>query len=125
MINSARPLILDLGCCGTSALQTNVWGDELPGVDGDAYELEPGQANLLIVAGRLSPAFCPWLSTLYEQLARPKWVIAFGTCAASGALFDTVAVEQVIPVDVVLPGCPPHPSMLRDAVDTLVRQRPR
>jgi NADH:ubiquinone oxidoreductase subunit B-like Fe-S oxidoreductase len=62
---------------------------------------------------------------LYARLAGPKWVIAFGTCAGSGALFDSIAVEQVIPVDLFLPGCPPHPAMLRDAVRALIQQRPR
>ena len=119
MIDPIRPLILDLGCCGLSALQANAWQDDLPPVG------EPGQANLLIVAGRLSPALSPFLNVLYQQLARPKWVIAYGTCAASGALFDTIPADHVIPVNICIAGCPPHPDTLRDALTTLARQRRR
>lgn len=119
MISSFRPLILDLGCCGLSALQAKAWEKDLPSVS------ELGQANLLIVAGRFPPAFGPFLRTVYEQLARPKWVLAYGTCAASGALFDTVPLDQVIPVDMWIAGCPPHPATLRDVLTVLARQRRR
>ena len=117
MIRSIRPLILELGSCGLSALQTSIWEDD------PAIVCEPGQANLLIVAGRIPPAFCPFLSALYAQLAAPKWVIAYGTCATSGAVFDTVSVQRVIPVDTYITGCPPYPDMLRDALTSLARQR--
>lgn len=102
-----------------SAVQATTWSHDLHAVD------EPGQANLLIVAGRLSTACRPFLSELYEQLASPKWVIAYGTCATSGAVFDTLAVEQVVPVDIWIAGCPPHPDTLRDALTGLGQRRRR
>ena len=118
-----RPLILGLGCCGVSALQIGAPGYGLPGFDGSAYDLDPEQTNVLIVAGRVSFMFDPFLRTLYEQLAVPKWVIAYGTCAISGAVFDTLSVDQIIPVDVAIPGCPPHTGALRDALARLPRRR--
>ena len=118
-----RPLILDLGCCGTSALQICTPGCGLPGFEGSAYDLDPEQANVLVIAGRVSPAMVPTLRSLYDRAARPRWVIAYGTCAASGAVFETVPTDRVIPVDVLLPGCPPHPTALCDALARVPRRR--
>ena len=120
-----RPLILDLGCCGVSALQIGAPGYGLPGFDGNAYDLAPEQANVLIVAGRVSPPLEPFLRALYERLAAPRWVIAYGTCAISGAVFDTLGVDRILPVDVTLPGCPPRTDVLRDALACLRRRRTR
>ena len=120
-----RPTIVDLGCCGTSALQIGAPAYNLPGYDGSAYDLAPEQSNVLIVAGRISPAFAPSLRALYDRMAPPQWVIACGTCAISGAVFDTLPTEQVIPVDMWAPGCPPHPDALCDALARLSRRRPR
>lgn len=126
---SIRPLILDLGCCGLSAIQANIREYDLAHarirrrlvhcVD------DPGQANILIVAGRLLPACRAFLSDLYDQLASPKWVIAYGTCAISGALFDTLATDQVIPINMTVTGCPPHPDALYDALANLIQQEQR
>ncbi len=113
-----RPLLLDLGCCGLATL-----GPGWPAVDGGAYDLVPAQANLLIVAGRISPAICPHLDALYQQLAQPRWVIAYGVCAISGAIFDTIAVEHLLPVDARIAGCPPHPNALYHALSNLSRQK--
>jgi NADH-quinone oxidoreductase subunit B len=118
-----RPLIVDLGCCGTSALGIGAPGYDLPGFDGGAYDLDPEQANVLIVAGRVSAAFAPRLRALYGQMAVPRWVIAFGTCAVSGAVFDTLRTSEVIPVDVFVGGCPPLPDALHEALARISRRR--
>jgi NADH-quinone oxidoreductase subunit B len=120
-----RPYILDLGCCGTSALQIGAPGCGLPGFDGRAYDLAPEQANVLIVAGRVSLVFAPILQALFKQIAFPGWVIAYGTCAVSGAVFETLPAGQAIPVDIAVPGCPPHPNALCDALAHLSRRRIR
>jgi NADH-quinone oxidoreductase subunit B len=119
-----RPLILDLGCCGTSAIHIGAPGYGLPGADGSGYDLGPEQANVLIVAGRLSRELAPTLEALHQEMAAPKWVISYGLCAISGSLFGTLATSEMIPVDLAVPGCPPHPQMLAQALASLSRRRP-
>lgn len=118
-----RPLILDLGCCGTSALHISTPGYSLPGVDDIAFELTPAQANVLIVAGRIVPALEPALQAIYARLAAPKMIIAYGTCAISGAVFDTIPTAQFVPVDLHIPGCPPHADVLHAALRDLFLRR--
>jgi NADH:ubiquinone oxidoreductase subunit B-like Fe-S oxidoreductase len=120
---ATRPLILDLGCCGVSALHIGAAGYDLPGFDGAAYDLEPYQANALIVAGRVPGALVPFIHAVYEQLAAPRWVIAYGVCAISGAVLDTQSVAQILPVDLSVPGCPPHTRALWHALSRLPRRR--
>ena len=119
-----RPLVLDLGCCGTAALQIGAPGYVLPGLDGGAYDLAPDQATVLVVAGRVSAAFAAELVSLHRRLAPPRWVIAYGTCALSGAVFNTIATQELIPVDVAIGGCPPHPDVLCSALARVPRRRP-
>ena len=118
-----RPLILDWGCCGPCALQIGAPGYDLPGFAGGVYDLSPEQANVLIVAGRVSSPLAERLRSLHARLRSPRWVIAFGTCALSGAVFDTLPAAQIIPVDVSIPGCPPPTSALLDALARLSRRR--
>ncbi|HAM24241.1 MAG TPA: NADH-quinone oxidoreductase subunit B, partial [Actinobacteria bacterium] len=84
------------------------------------FRASPRQADLMIVAGRLSQKMAPVLRTIYDQMAEPKWVIAMGVCASSGGMFNNYAIVQgvdhVVPVDMYLPGCPPRPEMLMDAI---------
>ena len=114
--DTTRPLILDLGCCGASALQIGAPRYSLPHFD-------PPQANVLIVAGRIAPQTTPLVQTLYQQLSPPRWVIAYGVCAISGAVFDTLELEQIIPVDYWIPGCPPHTDELHSCLANLPRRR--
>ncbi len=100
-------LVLDLGCCGVAVWQLGAPGRGLPGLDGAACDLRPEQAGVLIVAGRVTPRLAPLLRDLYGRLASPRWVVACGTCAISGAVFDTLPLAEVIPVDVCVAGCPP------------------
>jgi NADH-quinone oxidoreductase subunit B len=80
----------------------------------------PRQADLLLVVGTINCKQAPVLKRVYEQMAEPKWVIAFGVCASSGGFYDNYAtvqgIDRVIPVDVYIPGCPPRPEQVIDAI---------
>jgi NADH-quinone oxidoreductase subunit B len=84
------------------------------------FRASPRQADLMIVAGRVSQKMAPVLRQIYDQMPDPKWVLAMGVCASSGGMFNNYAIVQgvdhVVPVDMYLPGCPPRPEMLIDAI---------
>jgi NADH-quinone oxidoreductase subunit B len=117
---SLWPLTFGLACCGMELMAV---GD--PRHDFSRFGMErasgsPRQADLMIVAGRVSQKMAPVLRQLYDQMAAPRWVIAMGVCASSGGMFNNYAIVQgvdhVVPVDIYLPGCPPRPEMLLDAI---------
>jgi len=86
----------------------------------EVFRPSPRQADLMIVAGRVSVKMAPVVKTLYEQMPNPKWVLAMGACASCGGVFNNYAVVQgvdrVIPVDIYVPGCPPRPEQLIDGI---------
>jgi len=92
----------------------------------EVFRGSPRQADLMIVAGRVSNKMAPVLRQVYDQMPGPKWVIAMGVCASSGGMFNNYAIVQgvdhIVPVDIYLPGCPPRPEMLMDAILTLHEQ---
>jgi len=117
---SIWPMTFGLACC---AIEMMTFG--APRYDSARFGMEvfrpsPRQADLMIVAGRVSQKMAPVLRQIYDQMAEPKWVLAMGVCASSGGMFNNYAIVQgvdhVVPVDMYLPGCPPRPEMLIDAV---------
>jgi NADH-quinone oxidoreductase subunit B len=117
---SMWPATFGLACC---AIEMMAAGD--PRHDFARWGMErasatPRQADLMIVAGRVSQKMAPVLRQIYDQMADPKWVIAMGVCASSGGMFNNYAIVQgvdhIVPVDMYLPGCPPRPEMLLDAI---------
>jgi NADH-quinone oxidoreductase subunit B len=86
----------------------------------EVFRASPRQADLMIVAGRVSQKMAPVLRQIYDQMPEPRWVLAMGVCASSGGMFNNYAIVQgvdhIVPVDMYLPGCPPRPEMLMDAI---------
>ena len=89
----------------------------------EVFRASPRQADLMIVAGRVSQKMAPVLRQIYDQMMEPKWVLSMGVCASSGGMFNNYAivqgVDQIVPVDVYAPGCPPTPETLIHAIETL------
>ena len=118
--NAMWPLLFGLACCAI----------EMMGAQGSNYDLSrfgmeinrasPRQADLIIGAGRVSRKMAPVIRRLYDQMSNPKWVIAMGDCASCGGVFNNYAivqgVDEVIPVDVYVAGCPPRPEALIDGI---------
>src|SRR6266566_2381049 len=86
----------------------------------EVFRASPRQADLMIVAGRVSQKMAPVLRQIYDQMPEPKWVLSMGVCASSGGMFNNYAIVQgvdhIVPVDMYLPGCPPRPEMLLDSI---------
>lgn len=117
---SLYPLTMGLACC---AIEMMDFG--MPRVDADrwgqaAFRASPRQADLMIVSGRLCQKMAPVVRRAYDQMPNPKWVISMGACASSGGMFNNYAVIQgcdhIVPVDIYIPGCPPRPEQLVDAM---------
>jgi NADH-quinone oxidoreductase subunit B len=121
--NSVWPATFGLACCaiemmaaGAAHYDLSRWGMEI-------FRASPRQADLMIVAGRVSQKMAPVLRQVYDQMVEPKWVISMGVCASSGGMFNNYAivqgVDQIVPVDVYVPGCPPGPETLMHGILTL------
>ena len=119
--NSLWPATFGLACCAIEMMAVGSAAKyDIARFGGEVFRASPRQADLMIVAGRVSNKMAPVLRQIYDQMAAPKWVIAMGACASSGGMFNNYAIVQgvdhVVPVDVYLPGCPPRPEMLMDAI---------
>ena len=109
---SQWPVTMGLACCAIEMMEV--------------FRASPRQADLMIVSGRLSHKMAPVVRDVYDKMADPKWVISMGVCASSGGMFNNYAIVQgcdhVVPVDIYLPGCPPRPEMLINAILELREQ---
>ena len=118
--NSLWPATFGLACCAIEMMAAGAGRYDLARFGMEVFRASPRQADLMIVAGRVSNKMAPVLRQIYDQMAAPKWVIAMGACASSGGMFNNYAIVQgvdhVVPVDIYLPGCPPRPEMLMDAI---------
>ena len=118
--NSVFPATFGLACCALEMMATGAAHYDLARFGMEVFRASPRQADLMIVAGRVSQKMAPVLRQIYDQMPGPKWVIAMGVCASSGGMFNNYAIVQgvdhVVPVDIYLPGCPPRPEMLFDAI---------
>jgi NADH-quinone oxidoreductase subunit B len=114
--NSIWPLGFGLACCAIEMMSTLGPGFDLSRMGAEVMRPSPRQADLMIVAGRVSLKMAPVLRLLYDQMPDPKWVIAMGACASCGGIFNNYAilqgVDKIVPVDVYVPGCPPRPEAL-------------
>ena len=124
--NSLWPATFGLACCAIEMMAAGGGRYDLARFGMEVFRASPRQADLMIVAGRVSNKMAPVLRQIYDQMAAPKWVIAMGACASSGGMFNNYAIVQgvdhVVPVDIYLPGCPPRPEMLMDAILKLHEQ---
>jgi NADH-quinone oxidoreductase subunit B len=118
--NSLWPATFGLACCAIEMMATGAGRFDIARFGMEAFRASPRQADLMIVAGRVSQKMAPVLRQVYDQMVEPKWVLAMGVCASSGGMFNNYAVVQgvdhVVPVDMYLPGCPPRPEMLLNAI---------
>ena len=112
-----------LACCAIEMMGTGASHYDLSRFGMEVFRASPRQADIMIVAGRVSQKMAPVLRQVYDQMMEPKWVISMGVCASSGGMFNNYAivqgVDQVVPVDVYAPGCPPTPETLIHAIETL------
>src|SRR5947208_14157199 len=114
--SSLWPATFGLACCAIEMMTTGGPKYDLARFGMEVFRASPRQADLMIVAGRVSQKMAPVVRQVYDQMVEPKWVIAMGACASCGGVFNNYAivqgVDEVIPVDVYVPGCPPRPESL-------------
>ena len=124
--SSMWPATFGLACCAIEMMAVGTPHYDLARFGMERFAATPRQADLMIVAGRVSNKMAPVVRQVYDQMANPKWVISMGVCASSGGMFNNYAIVQgvdhIIPVDIYLPGCPPRPEMLLNSILTLHEQ---
>ena len=123
---SIWPATFGLACCAIEMMAAGAADFDLARFGMEVFRASPRQADLMIVAGRASQKMAPVLRQVYAQMMEPKWVISMGVCASTGGMFNNYAivqgVDQIVPVDVYAPGCPPGPQTLMHSILTLHAQ---
>jgi NADH-quinone oxidoreductase subunit B len=118
--NAMWPLGFGLACCAIEFISTQAPAYDMSRFGMELVRPSPRQADLIIVSGRLTRKMAPVLRRLYDQMPEPKYVIAMGDCAACGGVFNNYAivqgVDEIVPVDVYVAGCPPRPEALLDGI---------
>ena len=121
--NSVWPATFGLACCAIEMMAVGAADFDISRLGMEVFRASPRQADLMIVAGRVSQKMAPVLRQVYDQMMEPTWVISMGVCASTGGMFNNYAivqgVDQIVPVDVYAPGCPPSPETLLHAILTL------
>jgi len=123
--HSLWPLPFATACCGIELMATGASRYDIARFGAEVMRFTPRQCDLLICAGRVAIKMMPVLQTMYKQMPDPRWVMSMGACASTGGVFDTYAVvqgiDQFLPVDVYVPGCPPRPETLLEGVMCIQR----
>ena len=123
---SSWPANFGLACCAIEMMGAGGAHYDISRFGMEVFRASPRQADIMIVAGRVSQKMAPVLRQIYDQMMEPKWVISMGVCASTGGMFNNYAlvqgVDQIVPVDVYAPGCPPTPETLLHAIEHLHQQ---
>jgi NADH-quinone oxidoreductase subunit B len=118
--NSLWPLTFGLACCAIEMMGMVASRFDVARFGMERFSATPRQADVMIIAGRLSKKMAPVLRQIYDQMPEPKWVISMGACASTGGVYNNYAIvqgaDQVVPVDIYVPGCPPSPDALMYAI---------
>jgi NADH-quinone oxidoreductase subunit B len=121
--NSVWPAQFGLACCAIEMMHIAGSRNDIARFGSEAFRASPRQSDLMIVSGRVSQKMAPVLRQVYDQMPDPKWVISMGACASTGGVFNNYAllqgVDKIVPVDVYVPGCPPRPEDLINAITIL------